>query len=72
MEFHEWLVFQEMDPSGEHRADLRNAILCQTVALMLGAKTSIENFMPFHKRSLPSHEELERKVMVWGRSRSAK
>ena len=50
-ELSEWMAFYSIEPFGEERADLRNALLCQTILLPhLKANTkppSLESFMLF-------------------------
>ena len=48
-QFARWIAFYRIDPFGEQRADLRNALLLSTVARMLGDKTPdlLERFMLF-------------------------
>ena len=46
------MAYSRIDPFGEERADIRNAILCQTVANAMGVKKQgggelgIKDFMP--------------------------
>ena len=46
-EFHQWVAYYEIEPFGEERADLRNAILAATVARIGGNKNAeVSDFMP--------------------------
>ena len=46
-EFTEWLAYYSVSPFGDERADLRMAILADTMARVNGAKgTSVKQFMP--------------------------
>ena len=48
-EFAEWRAYDQLDPFGEERGDLRNAILCQLIANALvtkGKKPKVDDFMP--------------------------
>jgi len=53
----EWMAYFQIEPFGEERADLRNAITCQTIAGAMGLKKKgggdfkITDFMPdFEKK----------------------
>lgn len=35
-EFTEWVAFEKTNPSGEERADIRNALLCYTIVSAVG------------------------------------
>jgi hypothetical protein len=37
-EFRRWMAYYQIEPFGEERADLRNALLCLTIAQVHGAK----------------------------------
>ena len=39
------MAYHMVEPFGEERADLRNAILCNLVSNALGGKSKIENYM---------------------------
>ncbi len=46
-EVQEWRAYNEIEPFGEERADLRAAIIAQTVADYLSGKShKVEQFMP--------------------------
>lgn len=45
----EWIALEQFDPSGEARADLRNADLMCLMANINGAKTKPKDFMRFLK-----------------------
>lgn len=49
-EFTEWCAYFHIDPWGEERADLRNALLCRLVSGMFGNKSDVYDFMPFTER----------------------
>ena len=44
-----WIAFSDIEPFGEERADLRNALLGTAVCSSLGAKIESSMFMPFSK-----------------------
>ena len=52
----EWLEYAQLEPFGEGRADLRNAILCQFIADSLGVKKAgggrmkLDDFIPQFNR----------------------
>ena len=51
----EWVAYAKLEPFGEDRADLRNAILCDLTARANGSKSSkIEQYMPFRRKSTDS------------------
>lgn len=37
---YEWMAYFEIEPFGEERADIRNALACMTIASSMGAKKS--------------------------------
>ncbi len=53
----EWQAYYELEPFGEERADIRNAITCMTIANAMGMKKrggqfTLQDFMPnFGKES---------------------
>lgn len=48
----EWVAYARIEPFGEPRADLRNAILCDLTARAAGSKTSrIEQYLLFQRKS---------------------
>ncbi len=62
-EFTQWEAFYLLEPFGDDRADLRNAILCSTIFnLLKGKKVTAktpQEFMPFLKKKKPFlHEEI--------------
>lgn len=47
---HEWLEYSQIEPFGEERSDLRNAMLMALVSSGLGGKSkTISDFMPNFK-----------------------
>ncbi len=42
-----WLAYHSIDPIGEQRSDLRNAMLLQAMASLSGSKAKVADFMPF-------------------------
>lgn len=45
-EVSEWQVYETIEPFGERRADYRAASICQTIALVNGAKDAkLEDFL---------------------------
>jgi hypothetical protein len=44
-ELAEWMAYEQLEPFGEFRADLRNAMLCQTIILANGGKADIRQFI---------------------------
>jgi len=65
-----WRARFRIDPVGEERADLRNAINCQTIAAsMTGKRISIRQFMPdFTPLEEPDEDELIKKCEALARS----
>lgn len=66
----EWAEYYQLDPFGEERADLRNAILCLFIADVIGTKKrgggkfKIEDFMPkFNEPEKPFDPEAFKKLM---------
>lgn len=45
-EWCEWCVFMQIEPIGEHRADLRSAMACDVAARLGGNKSKASDFMP--------------------------
>ena len=46
-QFRRWSEFALLEPFGEERADIRNAILCRLVAIIAGNKNAkLDDFMP--------------------------
>lgn len=48
-EFTDWLAYYQLEPFGEERADLRNAILCALIANLLrgkGRRAKLKDFLP--------------------------
>ncbi len=59
VEFAEWLAFQRTNPSGEERADIRNALLCYVVASVVGGKGhKLEDFIIDFERESQSKEQI--------------
>lgn len=59
-QFAEWLAYYSVEPFGEERADLRNAILCRLVANALrgkGRRAEVEDFMPKFGRDEETSDE---------------
>ena len=53
-ELSEWMAYYSLEPFGEERADLRNAILssvCAAPHLKRGVRTKLEDYMPFHDKT---------------------
>lgn len=49
-EFNEWAKYYSLEPFGEERADLRNALLCEVIARCNGAKgVKLTDFLLFHE-----------------------
>lgn len=58
-EFSEWMAFEQIDPSGEWRADLRSGMIAATVAVAHGAKdVSPSDFMMFVEK-MPEKKQTE-------------
>lgn len=57
----EWMAYFELEPFGEERADVRNAIACMTTASASGMKKngggkfSIKDFMPEFGKQQPKN-----------------
>lgn len=48
-EFTDWLAYYQLEPWGEERADIRNAILCALVANVFrgkGRRAKLKDFLP--------------------------
>lgn len=45
-----WREFYSESPFGDERAELRNALLCSTIANSMGNKSTIQDFMLFSKK----------------------
>ena len=70
MDFYELLAEEELNPRGEQRADLRNAITATTIASVFGSKnTSMFDFMPKFDQGQDKEEvtqdEFDAKAMLW-------
>lgn len=48
-ELNEWAVFYGLDPWGDQRGDMRNALLCQMVSAACGGKAKLSDFMLFDR-----------------------
>lgn len=75
-EFAEWRAFDQLDPFGQERGDLRNAILCQLIANALtvkGKKPSVDDFMPkFEKaHAKQTDEQMHETLMAWATQTNA-
>lgn len=46
VEWQRWLEFNEVNPIGDERDDLRAAMVCSTVAQVHGARTKPSDFIP--------------------------
>lgn len=55
-QFQEWRAFYALDPFGERRAELRNALLGSVIASQHGKAVDMERFMLFKE---PHEEEAE-------------
>lgn len=61
-EFVEWMAYNQIDPFGEDRADLRNAITSMSVARGAGAgkNLKVSDFMPtFDKKKAQTVDEMK-------------
>jgi hypothetical protein len=68
-EFAEWMAYERLEPFGEHRADLRSAIVACTMANAWrgkGSKTfTVKDFMPNFEPEKPmSAEEMQARLMM--------
>lgn len=58
-----WMAYYAVEPFGEERADLRNAIVAQTVAACAafrkGAVPKLEDFMPFCVKNNRKMDDIE-------------
>ena len=67
-EFSHWIAYYEMDPWGDERADLRNAMMCATMANIHRKKGSrritIGDFMPRFGEKQEQDPEQMRKSFV--------
>ena len=68
-ELSEWLAFGRIEPYGEERADIRTALVCQTIAQAWlkrpdGSPWSIGDFLPRYGR--PEQGEHEAQAMFLG------
>lgn len=64
-QYSELLAFHSIEPIGEEREDLRNAMAIAAMVNALGAKprAKIDNYLPWHSKDRPkSDEELWRKI----------
>jgi hypothetical protein len=64
----EWIAYDRLEPFGEPRADLRNAILCRLVASLVSTKEhpapAIKDFMPdFDSIYLMDEKKIEEDVL---------
>ena len=74
VEFLEWIAFERTNPSGEERADIRNALLCYVVASVVGGKGhKLEDFIiDFDKKEDPTLNPLEVKLKAFIAKHNAK
>jgi Protein of unknown function (DUF4035) len=69
-EFVEWMAYNELDPIGEWRSDVRAALICDTLAKVFGGSTTttIDSFMlKFGNETAErpaSPEDLKAKVLM--------
>ena len=53
-ELTDWIAYDQMDPIGETRADIRTGLVCSTFAnVMGGGSTTPSDFMLFQKKPAP-------------------
>ena len=65
----EWIAFARLEPFDESRADIRSAIIAQTVAAASGVKRrfKIEEFMPtYGQREAKQQTLVDAKMVVKG------
>ena len=56
-QFAEWMAYYAIEPFGESRADLRNALLCQITATAFGKKGKRVNLSDFMLFEGPAQKE---------------
>lgn len=70
-EWESWKAYDATSPIGPLRADLRAAIVAQTVATCQGAKVKRTDFMPFYEPPKPTEEEIGDSVIAWAKAMKA-
>lgn len=70
-EWDSWKAYNAMSPIGPLRADLRAAIVAQTVAACHGAKVKRTDFMPFYEAPKLTDDEIGDSVMAWAKAMKA-
>jgi len=75
-EFSEWLAYGQIEPWGEQRADMRNALVCCILANAHRGKNQaafkVDDFMPEFDRQKPSPEALKQKFEALAKLHNAK
>ena len=75
-EFGAWQAFYRLEPFGEERADLRNAMLCLLVASFGGSKRGrkpkLADFMLFEEKPEQSGEEMQAMLKLLVRTEQAR
>ena len=67
-ELTEWMAYYRLEPFGDERADLRNALLCTVmVNLWSKKKAKIQDYMLDFDKQPMTQEELRKKLMSMSR-----
>lgn len=72
-EITEWMAYYRLEPFGEYRADIRNAMLCQLIAQVnsTGKRFKLAQFMPVFFRKPQTDEEAKAKLAFFAKTRNA-